>query len=613
MAQRVDDTAMERLDKALEQPLPPHPRLFLSDERLEQLRRKVDTDPMLDGIWRHIHRQADALLDEPAVEREQVGRRLLPISREVLKRVSYLAMSYKLTGKDSYAERAEKEMLAAAGFRDWNPDHFLDVAEMTAALAIGYDWLHEKLDAETRRTIREAIISKGLQTSFDHAGWWVTTTNNWSQVCHGGLTLGALAVFEHEPEIARRTIIRAMQHIHRPMDVYGPNGAYPEGPGYWAYGTVYNVMFIDALATALGNDFGLSEHEPFMASARYYLHVHGPTSLHFNYSDNGERAEVSASMFWFARKLEQPQLLWMERRKLESFIEDEDATGPRTLPLMLAWSGRLEGIDPPQQKHYRDDGDTPIGIHRGDWSPAAVYIGLKAGTPQANHGQMDIGSFVMDAEGVRWAVDLGKQDYHSIERAGLNLWDKSQDSDRWRIFRLNNRSKNTLVVDDQLQRVDGFAPITSFSDDPGSAHTVIDMTEVYDGQLAQAHRGVRLIDDEKVQVQDEVRGGADERVTVRWGMLTRAAVEIVADDRAVLQQDGRRLGLRVLSPQGAGVKLETYETADPPGEHDAPNPGTRMIGFKVHVEAGQEKTLAVLLEPGGPSEGDTEVEPLDRW
>ena len=34
-------------------------------------------------------------------------------------------------------------MLTAARFEDWNPSHFLDVAEMTFALAIGYDWHSE--------------------------------------------------------------------------------------------------------------------------------------------------------------------------------------------------------------------------------------------------------------------------------------------------------------------------------------------------------------------------------------------------------------------------------------------------------------------------------------
>jgi len=41
-------------------------------------------------------------------------------------------------------------MLAAAQFPDWFPKHFLDTAEMTAALGVGYDWLFDFLSAEER-------------------------------------------------------------------------------------------------------------------------------------------------------------------------------------------------------------------------------------------------------------------------------------------------------------------------------------------------------------------------------------------------------------------------------------------------------------------------------
>jgi hypothetical protein len=49
-----------------------------------------------------------------------------------------LAMAYHLSGDVEHVRRCEKEMLAAARFSDWNPSHFLDVAEMTFALAIGF-------------------------------------------------------------------------------------------------------------------------------------------------------------------------------------------------------------------------------------------------------------------------------------------------------------------------------------------------------------------------------------------------------------------------------------------------------------------------------------------
>ena len=33
-------------------------------------------------------------------------------------------------------------MLEVSSFTDWYPKHFLDVAEMTTALALSYDWLY---------------------------------------------------------------------------------------------------------------------------------------------------------------------------------------------------------------------------------------------------------------------------------------------------------------------------------------------------------------------------------------------------------------------------------------------------------------------------------------
>ena len=64
-------------------------------------------------------------------------------------------------------------MLSAARFEDWNPTHFLDVAEMTFALAIGYDWLHAQLEDAARNEIAAAIIQKGVSLPFTtrHHGW----------------------------------------------------------------------------------------------------------------------------------------------------------------------------------------------------------------------------------------------------------------------------------------------------------------------------------------------------------------------------------------------------------------------------------------------------------
>lgn len=139
-------------------------------------------------------------------------------------------------------------MLQLSSFTDWNPTHFLDVAEMTLAVSIGYDWLYDKLSDTSREKIKTAIIEKGLKPSLDKKyNSWLKVQNNWNQVCNAGISLGAMAVYETDPAMASQIISRAIESIKVPMKRYEPNGTYPEGYSYWAYGTTYNVIFLDAL------------------------------------------------------------------------------------------------------------------------------------------------------------------------------------------------------------------------------------------------------------------------------------------------------------------------------------------------------------------------------
>ena len=227
-----------------------HPRLLATHEQLAALSGTLDKDPLRKQLADSIIQQADALCGVEPVERKLIGRRLLSVSRRCVQRILILASAYHLTSDTRYADRCRKEMLAAARFSDWNPSHFLDVGEMTFALAIGYDWLYDRLDAASRKEIRTAIVEKSLKLPFEteYRGW-VHARNNWGQVCHGGLTAGGLAVMDNEPDLAARTVQNAVENVVTAMSAFAPHGSYPEGPGYWNYGTTYNVLLIASLET----------------------------------------------------------------------------------------------------------------------------------------------------------------------------------------------------------------------------------------------------------------------------------------------------------------------------------------------------------------------------
>ncbi|GEO02811.1 hypothetical protein AAE02nite_04750 [Adhaeribacter aerolatus] len=593
--------------------LPAHPRILLLGGEEATIRKTISADKTWEKMHQAILAESDNLLDKPPVERIQIGRRLLDKSREALRRIFFLSYAYRLSQQPKYLARAEKEMVAIAGFSDWNPSHFLDVAEMTMAMAIGYDWLHQNLSSTAKASIKEAILKKGLEPSMNPKhNSWLKVTHNWNQVCNAGMAYGALAIYEDQPELARNIINRAIETIVLPMKDYSPGGAYPEGYGYWGYGTSFNVMFNSAIEKAFGQDFGLNSQPGFLQTAGYLQNMTGPSGSSFNYSDAGTGGGLQPAMFWFANKLKDPSVLWVERSRLQN-EEASRHVRDRLLPAIMIWSNgqSILNIPTPTEKVWAGAGSMPVALMRTSWTdPNAIYVGFKGGSASVNHAHMDIGSFVMEANGVRWAMDFGMQGYESLESKGIQLFGRTQDAQRWEVFRYTNRVHNTLTVNNELQRVAGKAPITGFSKAPAFMSATTDMSTVYEGSLAKANRGIAIVDQAYVVVRDELET-MPQASTIRWTMLTPAQVKITGKNRAELTQNGKKMILQVQEP--AQITMKTWST-DPPKDYDAPNPGTTLVGFEAKMPAQTKGALTVLLIPENAEKKATnKVHPLAHW
>lgn len=576
--------------------IPPHPRLLLLRNEEQGILRDIAVDSARRRIHQAILAGADELSALPPIERIKIGRRLLDKSREGLRRLFLLSYAARLTGDARYVRRAEREMLAIAAFSDWNPSHFLDVAEMTMGMAIGYDWLYDRLPDSSRVVIRNAIITKGLEPSMDSTvNGWLRISNNWNQVCNAGITFGAMAVYEHQPERSYALVNRAIASVVLPMEDYAPDGAYPEGYGYWDYGTSFNVMLLGALEKIYGNDFGLSARPGFLKTGGYMAHLAGPTGLGWNYADAGAAGEFHPAMFYFAAKTGDAGLLWTERANLARSDARRLARN-RLLPAAMIFGRGIDIANSPlpMSTTWTGGGKNPVAMMRTSWTdPAAIFVGVKGGSASDNHAHMDAGSFVMEADGVRWAMDFGADDYNQLETAGVDLWNRSQASQRWQVFRYNNRAHNTLTVNDSLHRVTGRATIRSTSAAPQRMNAVVDMTEVFGGSVASAEREVAIVTGDHVVIRDAIQMG-NRPATIRWNMVTPATVKITGRGSAELTLNGRRLTLRTTEP--STVTMKTWTTV-PTHAYDSPNPGTTMIGFEVMLPAGAHQTLSVLLIP----------------
>lgn len=442
-----------------------HPRLLLTQGQENDIKASLDRNSEFKKIDEYIKNVADSSLAEELLVFKKEGRRLLAVSRKALTRLYYLSYSYRLTGDTKYLNRAEKELNAISGFESWNPSHFLDVGEMCMAVSIAYDWLYKDLQESTKKNVRKAIIEKAFQPSYvkEYARFLVRH-NNWNSVCNAGLVYGALAIIDHEKEQSIAIIERSLKSNLLPLEVYAPNGNYPEGPGYWNYGTSFQVMMFSALESALGSDKGLSKAPGFMESAYYMMFSTGTSGNYFNYYDGSASTEANSSMFWFANKLKDPSLLYFEIPLINSgkYTQTDRSDAHRVLPNVLIFGKDLtiSKIDVPTKRTFNGKGMTPISIARTSWKAGeGKYLGIKAGRASDPHGHMDQGTFVYDIGSLRWAMDFGLQSYISLESNGVDLWNVNQNSERWEVFRYNNFNHNTLSINNQLHNVKGRSEI----------------------------------------------------------------------------------------------------------------------------------------------------------
>jgi len=548
-------------------------------------------------VHNHIIKRCDNMLTKNALVYKKDGKRLLAVSREALTRIFYLSYAYRMTKDTKYLKKAEVELNAVCTFENWNPTHFLDVGEMTMAVAIGYDWLYDVLQDSTKMNVRKAIVNYAFKTSkVEEYNWFLRTTNNWNQVCNAGLVYGAIAIFEDEKIESKEMIERALKTNLQSLAGYAPDGNYPEGCGYWGYGTSFEVMLIAALESALGSDNALSQSSGFLKSAEYMLYMNGPAQLRFNYSDCSSKQNPNLTMFWFAQKLKNPNLLFEEKKLLTNGQYSKNFEEDRLLPATLVFAKDIDfsNISPPTKKVWSGQGATPVVLVRTNWkNNEGEYLGVKGGSASTSHAHMDAGSFVYDSKGLRWAMDFGLQSYITLENKDVDLWNMKQNSQRWDIFRLSNLNHNTITINNKKHNVTGKALMVKTYDTNKDKGAKFDMSEIFEGEIKSEIRKVVLKDETYLQVEDEITTN-DKEVVVRWTMVTPTTVKILNSGTIELSQKGKKKFLKVCSANPFELKI--WKSDDPETEYDAKNPGTVMIGFEAKILPTQKVSFVITIK-----------------
>ena len=230
---------------------------------------------------------------------------------------------------------------------------------------------------------------------------------------------------------------------------------------------------------------------------------------------------------------------------------------------------------------------------RSAWANAeALVLAIQAGHNERHgHRHIELGSFILEALGVRWAIDLGSE--------RQTYMGHTHKFSRWDFYRTRAEGQNTLVMNPGKgpdQKVPAAAPIARFESTQERATAVVDLSQAYAAHAEQVRRTFTMIDRRHVTVCDEVR--AAKPVDLWWFMHTRAAVKLDADGRgATLSQDGKQLRVEIAEPTGA--RLQAMDAKPLPTSPDPPiqarNHGSRKLA--VHLPRITELKLTVRLLP----------------
>ncbi|MBS1813807.1 MAG: heparinase II/III family protein [Acidobacteria bacterium] len=571
-----------------------HPRLIILDSQIPAIKRNIAADAFAKKQFDSMRVRAEFLLSQPVSPYSPKGPRGQELSsaREILEHILTLSGMYRLSGDKRFADRAVAEMTSAAQFPTWYAN-LLANSEFTAAMGIGYDWMYPVLTPQQRALIRDAIEKKGIGPFTRHMDRKdFHLRNNWADVFYGSATVAALAIADPEDkasmELAEKVVGYTRPGMKWIMELFAPDGGFDEGPIYWGYATIYNVLYIASMDSAVGTDFGASTMPGFEETPTYLIQATGPLFTSANFGDaRPEVASPSPQIYWFANRFHRPAYM-VQQRLFEDHMRHKIAAMPvhdglkRFNMLGIFWyASAPQPKSAPSLPLVQSFARTQQAYMRTSWNdPKAWYIGFKAGEAGVSHGHLDLGSFVMDGLGERWAVDLGSESYSVPEYFGKK---------RWNYFRTQTRSHNTLLVDNENEDRNGIADILFAKKVGTNEYSVADLDKVYKGKLEAWKRGIAILHGNRVVVQDEVAPAKP--VDIIWNFQTRSEVEIAPDGRtAILSQNGVRIKATILEPAKAHFSTSVAQITP----EETANPGLTDLIIE-RRQTSEPETIAVMF------------------
>ena len=574
-----------------------HPRLFLTPEKAEELRKNVHGS--FQPIWAEFIRKVDKIAaTKPTPYTADPGEQLW--QRGVGSNISDLAMAWIISGDKKYLNAAVDWAKASCSYPTWGlipnvqdaskglytldskielkPGEYhsaefgLAYGHQLLGLAMLYDYAYHDLNPATRELIYTTMVARA-KTAYPNIRVNYNKLQNHTWINHAGLLAVGLAVFDQEPAAAQW--INCSQRIIEESNAMLPiDGASQEGFGYWGYGMDWFIKLMKLSepihpAPYVGpwwdhtadyctymllprNSWTKTSHQNDYNDAKRYMYSDDASILRYLAARNRDEGAQ-----WLADELEQ------------SGVMPDKSTDWLNL---LCYDPTLKAVRPENKPTFHHFEDMGLVCARTSWSGDESVLYFRSGYQAGKNAQTHFANELRPGD----AGHVHHDDNHfSLFGCGEWLIRNSTYANR------DAELHNTLVVDGIGQYLDvsanGFLPpptspdhgiITEATSTPDLDRITGDATAAYPAQagLKSFVRHLLFVKPNVLIVADDIKVDQAKNFTLYFHPENKPILQ--PDKSYLMTGESAQLQMNLLTPKGIQTaiieqKLNTSKNSVP--------------------------------------------------
>ncbi len=407
--------------------------LLFSQQDIPELKKRLEL-PLFKNFWQELI-QANLEEDQQFLESGiQFNNQLrhLPRVADILQREAFI---YALTQDKKRGELARLAVQKILQFKKW--DYFLEAGKYviglqrapytTQSLVLTYEWIEDVLTEAEKKEIMNQLPEKGCEPCYrslygmlhqdEVVGWgfdpessffeerdfhnWPTilSRTNLRAVPMSALTLGAIFLKDSQ----RRTeewlrVVR--QSYENFVDLFAPDGSYPEGTGYCNYTSSELILMLEVIKRKLNEDW--SDKINWRGVMDFFLLTKMPSTVHpeghVDFGDGGSGFGSDVA-FWVAKKYHDATAQYAGNH----FAQRHKASS------VVWYDAKIPEKKPGQKWYYRHFDIGWLVVSTG-FEPDDFIVALRSGKP-ANHEHADRNSLLLKCYAENLLVDIWHPPY----------------------------------------------------------------------------------------------------------------------------------------------------------------------------------------------------------